>query len=74
LEWVTDLENKRHSVVNGLNAKGEKIHSAKLKSNQVENIKALLKDGLSGYMIAKKFNVCKDTIYSIKKGKTWKHI
>ncbi|QHJ81914.1 MAG: hypothetical protein [Bacteriophage sp.] len=77
LEWVTSSENTNHGLKLGImnTARGEqKIKQSKLKENQVKEILLHLKNGVPGAHIAKKCNVNKVTIYSIKNGKSWKHI
>ena len=69
LSWTTTAEiGKIYSV------RGEKNHLSKLKADQVEQIKILLKEGRTCIWIAKLFNVHKNTISSIKTGRTWRHI
>lgn len=69
LECVTQQENIRHAYENGLiNNSGEKHGMAKLKDQQVRNIreaKGLHRD------IAVSFGVSRSTVTLIKAGKTW---
>ena len=69
LVWATIAEIGRIYSV-----RGEKNHLSKLKAEQVKQIKALLREGETCTWIAKLFNVHKNTISSIKTGRTWKHI
>ena len=78
LEWVTNLENQRHSWENGRQAvKGSKQGSAKLNEKQAREIKDLLadnKDNLSHTAIARMYGVSRSTITNINRGKVWNHV
>ena len=75
LEWCTHLENMQHAFKNGLaNNSNEKNGMSKLTSKDVAIIKTMLKNGISQYKIAKKFNVSRSAILKIKLGKTWSNI
>lgn len=78
LEWVTNLENQRHSWDNGRRAvRGEAQGASKLSSRDVKKIKFLLKQEDCPWThkeISKKFGVSRSTITSINRGKIWKHI
>jgi len=56
---------------NHKNSVGEKNPKAKLTRDNVIEIKSLLNDGISPYKIAKGYDVSPQSIYNIKKGKTW---
>ena len=49
-------------------------NTAKLTEHDVYLIKALLRDGMSAYEIAEKFDVTKHCIWRIKSKQTWKHV
>ena len=53
---------------------GEKSHMAKLRAEEVAKIKCLLNEGFSMTKIASLYNVSITAIYSIKVGRSWKHI
>lgn len=55
-------------------AKGSATGGAKLKEADVLEIKTLLKDGIQGREIARRFGVNFSTISDIKRGRTWNHI
>ena len=75
LEWCTHLENMKHAFKTGLaNNSNEKNGMSKLTSKDVAIIKTMLKNGISQYKIAKKFNVSRSAILKIKLGKTWSNI
>lgn len=59
---------------NGKYAKGSKHGNSKLKEEQVYEIKMQLKEGIHETIICKQFNVSFDTIWDIKKERSWKHI
>ena len=55
-------------------AKGEKVGGAKLKEDQVLEIRELLSKGVKQRDIAKIYGVCQTNIKSINKRQTWKHV
>ena len=71
LEWVTSLENKKHSVRNRFNAFGERHGRSKLKSSEVESIRKMIDEGVFIKDIANMFGVHRETIGRIKRGKAW---
>lgn len=76
LEIGTVKDNMQDMVQKGRCAdhRGEANNSAKLKESDVIEILSTLKNLLSIYEIAKKFNVHPVTIKNIINGKTWKHV
>jgi len=74
LEWVTSKENNIHSVTKGNGTKGTQVWTAKLSEKDVIKIKNRLKQGETLVILAKEFNVCKQTIFKIKTNKIWKSI
>jgi len=66
----TNLDNIRDKVNKGRQAKGSSAGSAKLKEEQVLEIKT---SSLSDQELAQKFNVSKVTIHRIRTGTSWKH-
>lgn len=73
LDWVTQSENCQRAIKAGRlpNNKGEKHGMSKLTEKQVIEIK---KSNLSGYQLAKDYNISTQTIYDIRRGKRWRHI
>ena len=55
-------------------AKGERIASSKLTSEQVLDIYARIHGGESVYVLSAQYGVCIQTIYDIKNGVTWSHV
>ena len=76
LEWVTDLENKEHAMVNNLmrGRPGESHHNVKLTEKDILRIRQLIKEGQNDKEIGKLFKVHKGTINKIRNGYRWKHI
>lgn len=54
--------------------KGEKNHKSKLNSEDVLNIRELLKQNITLIKIAKIYNISIQSVWGIKIGKNWKHI
>jgi len=54
--------------------RGSNSHKAILTEDQVCEIKKLLRQGVPGATIGRQFGVHRDTIYSIKSGKSWRHV
>ena len=74
LEWVSHFGNMQHAFSTGLaNNTGVKNGMAKLNERKVREIKEFLKQGISQYKIAKKYNVSRSAILKIHLNKTWKH-
>lgn len=77
LEWVTDLENHKHAVVNKLHAHGESLWTAKLSNENILFIRTHYKPydkKYGGIQLSKLFNVSPQHINLIIKNKIWKHI
>lgn len=75
LEWVSHFGNMQHAFSTGLaNNTGVKNGMTKLNERKVREIKELLKQGISQYKIAKKYNVSRSAILKIHLNKTWKHL
>lgn len=75
LEWVSHFGNMQHAFSTGLaNNTGVKNGMAKLNERKVREIKELLKQGISQYKIAKKYNVSRSAILKIHLNKMWKHV
>ena len=63
------IKKGRHNA-----AKGEKHYKSKLSATDVINIRSMAKDGLTENEIAKKFNIGRGAVSSIKRRQCWKHI
>lgn len=76
LEWTTTLGNVRYSWEKGFkkSLKGEKHGMAKLKPEDVRNIRKLSGNGKTHTEICKLFNVTRSNVTQIVNGKRWKHI
>ena len=74
IEWVTHQENIQHKVRQGRQHKGERIHSTKLKEDDVREIRKLLSNGVSQSKIAEMYNITQTPISKIKRGVTWSHV
>ncbi len=71
LEWVTNQENRDHTVRSNLQISGSKCPWAKLTEDDVLFIR---KSSLSNTQLAKMFNVQRGTIQNIKQYKRWKQL
>lgn len=78
LEWVTHLDNIKHSVESGHflsdQRYGEHNGRSILTTNDIVEIRKKLSSGIPATHIAKSYNVGSSTIYNIKAKNTWKHI
>lgn len=75
LEWCTRTENIRHADATGLrNCTGENNHTAKLRKEQVLQIKERLSDGANQTKLGIEYNVSASVINHIKTGRTWKSV
>lgn len=76
LEWVTLSENRKHAydtgLQNGKAKRGVKSNFNKLSESQVIEIKNTYKKGVNTYKdIAEKFNVSRECVGRIIRGKNW---
>jgi predicted DNA-binding protein (UPF0251 family) len=55
-------------------ARGERVHGARLTADMVRVIRQAYKDGMRQYEIAAQFDVTRETVSAIVRGKNWKHI
>ncbi|MEK6281852.1 MAG: HNH endonuclease signature motif containing protein [Acidobacteriota bacterium] len=55
-------------------ARGERVNTAQLTESGVREILVALKHGAGLTELGRKYGVCKQAIYSIREGKTWKHV
>lgn len=67
LEWCDNLHNQRHAWNNDLK-------TVKLKTQDVKEIKLLIKQGMTNVEISKKFNVDPSTVSNIRTSRIWKDI
>ncbi len=74
LKWGTHAENEAHKVSKGTSNRGSNHYLSKLKEVDVQEIKTLLREGLSQMKVAKVFKVDRRLINQIATGKTWKHV
>ncbi|MDE9537232.1 HNH endonuclease signature motif containing protein [Xenorhabdus bovienii] len=78
LEWVTNLENRRHSGEKLFRniPHGEQVGTAKLTAKDVIEIRERLKTPYKGLCrdLAAEFGVVASTITWIKQGEVWKHV
>ena len=74
LKYGTYKENTEDAREHGTMTRGEASPLAVLTEFEVLGIKAKLKAGESCAAIARKHNVCRTTISSIKRGKSWAHL
>lgn len=78
LEWATPKENSIHSALNGRlpDTRGSNNGNSKLTSDQVRQIKLLIKKSLSPTKIYKLYRqyCSRSTIYAIKDNRVWRHI
>lgn len=76
LEWCDRQHNMRHAFDNGLGValSGTKSGASKLKIDDINKIFTLYESGMSYSAIGRVFNVKHNTISSIVKRVTWKHL
>lgn len=77
LEWVTESENTQHAYDNNLikKPKGERHPLSKLNKNKVYTIAFLIfHTKVSTLNISRIYNVHRDTIWSIKSKRNWRHL
>jgi hypothetical protein len=75
LEWVTRSQNNKHAIDSGLRipARGERQHSAKLREQDVLQIRKVYKE-VGSLILSSRYRVTRETITSIIRRQTWKHI
>jgi len=71
LEYITQLENIRHSVSIGLHAKGERQGYSKMTLQDVEEIRWLYKLGATITELSREYNMTYNGIRAIIVGKSW---
>ena len=71
LEWTTRQGNIDHAVANGLTASGERHGMAKLRAEQVVEIRRQLAAGVERKAIAAAFGCALRTVHAIRSRKIW---
>lgn len=75
LEWVTALENVKHSCETGLwNQRGDNCKTAILNSSQVKEIRSQYQQGVTQVALAKQYGVSESTIRNAVFRKTWRYV
>ena len=75
LEWITRSENTKHAFRIDLKTnKGIMGSKAKLRDEDVLEIRRLARHGARGVTIARMYKVTSATVYDIVKYKSWNHI
>lgn len=74
LRWATPAENEKDKQRHGRAQRGEKNSAAKLKAEQVGDIKARLRDGESQRSIGARYGVGQKTVQAISVGRTWRTV
>ena len=67
----THADNMRDRNTKGRQARGERHSQAKLNDDDVRSIKA---SSLPTPLLATQYNVTRQTIWSIRAGRTWRHV
>jgi hypothetical protein len=70
----TEAENQQDKVAKGRQARGEKIHTAKLTEAKVRTILRKHKNGQSALSLSKEYGVCYGNMLNIVHRVTWKHV
>ena len=71
LEWVTNKENRKHAIENGLHTMGENCPWAKLTLDDVKFIRSHKE--IDKGKLAELLGVSKGTISDIQSGRSWKN-
>ena len=74
LQWVTQQENHRLSVIRGECKKGEESVSAKFGNKDILEIRRLRKDGWTVSRLAHHFHTSRSHIVRIYQRQSWSHI
>lgn len=72
LRWCTRKENVQDSIKHGTKAACQRHGSAKLTNDQVKKIRQEYADGMTGYALAKKYNLARSAMHNIVIGRAWK--
>lgn len=73
LEWVSNIENRRHAIANGLHKCGEDVKQAKLTEENVVFIRTHIGQ-YNSVQFAKMFGVSRSAITNVIHNKTWKQL
>lgn len=76
LEWCSCQENIQHALKTGVVKQGSEHHNAKLSKQQVQEIRAIYKPRskeYNAYILARKYNVSRATIWRIITKNTYKN-
>jgi hypothetical protein len=74
LEYISFGENHRLATQAGRMTRGTKHHFNKLSERQVREIRYLLKRQFTVSTIARMYSVARNTILTIRSGKSWSHV
>jgi DNA-binding transcriptional regulator YiaG len=76
LEYLTPIENVRHSIDNIRAARFKRTHCvhAKLSPDNIRQVRQMFNDGVKTKTIARIFNVHYNTVRAIFNGKAWQNI
>ena len=74
LELGTPLDNVRDRVKRGRSAVGERHSRAKLKENEVKQIRYMFDKGYYGTHIAELYGISSGVAYGIRDKKYWRHV
>lgn len=72
LEWVTNLENRRHAIEHGLHTSGEDCSWAKLKKKDVLFIRN--HPEISSAEFSEMYGVTKNHITAVRNRRSWKNV
>lgn len=74
LEYMTNLENRRHAMLLGLHPYGERIHVAKLTEHDVRDLRRRRLSGEGFNQMAREYGMTHASIRDACVGRTWKHV
>lgn len=74
LKLGNHIENQADKVAKGRQARGSHHNFAKLDEASIEKIRGLRENGMLQREIAERFGVCPQTISSIVRRETWRHV
>jgi len=74
LEWISESNNQKHAYSTGLRGNGEAMPLAKLKEENIPEIRELLKQGFNDKIVGELFGVTRGTIRTIRVGTGWNHV
>lgn len=74
LRWCSPKENNADKLRHGTHLSGENIGSAKLTAEEARSIIRLRASGEKVGAIAERFNVCRNTVTNITRGRSWRSL